>query len=66
MEKKEKRSDFPIHALSIESNRAILIKTMTQEAIREENKKLGETRCQRDKIWSMLANQVIGSEHIRE
>lgn len=66
MEEKEKKISFPIQTLSIEARRSKNIKTMTRKAIREENKKLAETRCQRDKIWSMLANQVMGSEHIRE
>jgi hypothetical protein len=65
MEEKETKTNFPIHELTVESKAKNQIKTMTPETIRLENKKLSETRCEHDKVWSMLANQVIGSEQIR-
>ena len=66
MEQQEKKLSFSITALSVTAKSTKRCKTMSKEAIKEENRKLGETRTERDRIWSSLANQVIGAEHIRE
>ncbi len=62
--KQEKLVDFSTILASGKSDSKF--NNITRDMNRKSVELANETRCKRDRIWSRLANQVVGSEHFKE